>query len=110
MAIPSRRARARPGSACGPRGTNRRPPGAEVVVLGHRRSDKGDGRGLSHRREVAVGRGAVVVVGDGLRGGDHELDGSADARRQAGHRPGDHVAAARAAADVAGAEKVVGRA
>ncbi len=46
-------------------------------MLGRRRSDKGDGRGLPHRREVAVGRGAVGVVGDGLRGGHHEMDGGA---------------------------------
>ncbi len=57
---------------------------AEVVVLGHPRGDKGDDRDLSHRREVAVGGGAVVVVGDGLRGGHHELDAGAAVRGYGG--------------------------
>jgi hypothetical protein len=68
MAIPSRCAR----------GTNRRPRRAEVVVLGHPRGDKGDDRGLPHRREVAASGGVVGAVGDGLRGGHHELGASAE--------------------------------
>ena len=74
MAIPSRCAR----------GTNRRPRRAEVVVLGHRLADEGDGRGLPHRREVAVGCGAVGAIGDGLRGGHHELDAGAAIQRYVG--------------------------
>jgi hypothetical protein len=75
--------------------------GAEVG----RGEDGRDDRDLPHRREVAVGHGAVGVAGDGLRGGHHELDAGAAVGRQAGHCPGDHAATARAAADVVGTGK-----
>ncbi len=47
-----------------------------------RPDDGSDNWVLPHHREVAVGGGAVNVVGDGLRGGYYELNaGAGDSRR-----------------------------